>query len=507
MQIFNVGEMFAGVGGFRLGLEGVPHEFWENEFLKVEETGFKVIWSNQWEPGSKKQWASEIYTERFGEKGHFNEDIHNFTKNKKNTERIPNLDLLVGGFPCQDYSVARTKSGEMGVKGEKGKLWTPIWQIISRSHKNKTQQRPKMVLLENVPRLLNSPANARGLNFAVILKKLLSMSYEVEWRVINAENFGFPQKRKRVFIIAYRTDRGNDKTIIQRNGFGHYGLEGVKEGNNNMMEMWMFGESDRSKKEKSKIGPFGRSFPTNFSSLVTDMELPEPGFWDYKKSPFGDAGYAWKGKKDGRNWVNQFSSWKTSPIKTEKTSIRDIMVKKGDLEYNDKYEVNKKDLADWKYEKGAKKEFRIRKVDLTRYQNLSDIYIECKKSKSQKKWDEHKDKFKEILGENGSYSYTEGAISLHDCIDKPSRTIVTSEIGKSASRMRHLIKLDDGTFRTLFPIETERLNMFPDNWTKFRDISDSQRGFLMGNALVIGIIKKLSKPIYEILQEKSAIDK
>ena len=109
---FRVAELFAGVGGFRLGLE---------------EKNFRFVFSNQWEPGETKQWASKIYEERFGSEGHSNEDIHKVRK------EVTEHDLLVGGFPCQDYSVARTISGELGIKGEKGKLWTPIKQIIRDS--------------------------------------------------------------------------------------------------------------------------------------------------------------------------------------------------------------------------------------------------------------------------------------------------------------------------------------------------------------------------------------
>ena len=145
MGHIRVAELFAGVGGFRLGLEGVPDCKWEGEHHPLEfgDTGFKVIWSNQWEPGSNRQWASKVYTERFGEEGHNDGDLHGFTKTVKDTHQIPEVDLLVGGFPCQDYSVARTKSGELGIDGEKGKLWMPIWQIIRRSHVNEIQHRPK----------------------------------------------------------------------------------------------------------------------------------------------------------------------------------------------------------------------------------------------------------------------------------------------------------------------------------------------------------------------------
>ena len=162
-----VAELFAGVGGFRLGLEGNPK--------LNEDTGFNVVFSNQWEPDEKAQWASKVYEERFGSDGHTRNSIHEITHPKKGIATIRDHDLLVGGFPCQDYSVARTISGELGIKGEKGKLWTNIARIIR--HK---RPRPKIVLLENVPRLLNSPANARGLNFAIILSEI-SNGFKV-WR-------------------------------------------------------------------------------------------------------------------------------------------------------------------------------------------------------------------------------------------------------------------------------------------------------------------------------------
>jgi DNA (cytosine-5)-methyltransferase 1 len=498
----HVGEMFAGVGGFRLGLEGPPSKDWETEFLKFEETGFKVVWSNQWEPGSSKQWASTIYTERFGEEGHDGDDLHNFTKNVEATHQIPQLDLLVGGFPCQDYSVARTISGELGIQGEKGKLWTPIWRIIRRSHANGAQQRPKMVLLENVPRLLNSPADARGLNFAVIINRLLSLAYDVEWRVIHADDYGFPQQRSRVFIIAYRNEGMADtRDRLTINGPGRYGAPRKRL---NQMEHWIFGEHSGSTRKDWEVGPFAQAFPAKFDDFK-EMELPDIDYWSKKKSPFGSAGYAWNARRGkDRRYVKLFRSWKAIPIKEEPRTIRDIMVQKGDSDYDESYEVDKAELKKWKYEKGEKREFRIRKTDLEKHPELAELYAKCKKSKNQKVWNEHRADFEKILGADGSYNYDEGAIAFPDSIDKPSRTVVTAEIGKSASRMRHLIKHDDGTYRTLFPIETERLNMFPDNWTKMNDekgkqIPDSKRGFMMGNALVVGIIQRLREPLRKLI--------
>ena len=166
-------ELFAGVGGFKLGLEGEPG--------KPSNSDFRVIWANQWEPSSKKQHAVEIYAHRWDMRPN-DEDPYIFECNdgdalvnkdieKVPTEEIPNHDLLCGGFPCQDYSVARTLSGEMGIEGEKGKLWNSIKRVLEES-----SPRPKVVFLENVPRLLNSPAKHRGLNFTVILGDLMEMA-------------------------------------------------------------------------------------------------------------------------------------------------------------------------------------------------------------------------------------------------------------------------------------------------------------------------------------------
>jgi DNA (cytosine-5)-methyltransferase 1 len=464
----------------------------------IPEGGFCKKHAEKYREGA--QWASEVYVQRFGSDGHHDCDIHDFTMSVEATHQIPQLDMLVGGFPCQDYSVARTVSGELGVHGEKGKLWTPIWQIISRSHANRTQYRPKMVLLENVPRLLNSPANARGLNFAVILKRLLKMGYEVEWRVIHADDYGFPQQRSRVFILAYQTaGGGNNRTEIS--GTNRYGAPRRSSG---PLRHWIFGEHSGSNREDWEISPFAEAFPAKCEIVSEMMELPDVDYWSKKKSPFGTAGYAWF---YGPSRKKVFKSWKAIPIKEEPRTIRDIMVQKGESDYDESYEVDKADLKKWKYEKGEKREFRIRKSDLEKYPDLAKLYAKCKKSKSQKVWDKHRADFEKILGTDGSYNYDEGAIAFPDSIDKPSRTVVTAEIGKSASRMRHLIKHDDGTYRTLFSIETERLNMFPDNWTKMDDekgkqIPNSKRGFMMGNALVVGVISRLREPLKNLINRR-----
>jgi DNA (cytosine-5)-methyltransferase 1 len=99
-----------------------------------------------------------------------------------------------------------------------------------------------------------------------------------------------------------------------------------------------------------------------------------------------------------------------------------------------------------------------------------------------------------------SYNYSEGKMAFPDSLTNPSRTILTGEGGTSPSRFKHIIQAQSG-YRRLTPIELERLNGFPDNWTaKGADgnsISDVRRAFFMGNALVVGLIEKVGKVLAE----------
>lgn len=181
-------ELFAGVGGFRVGLNNILSL---NDLQKPEE--WKTVWFNQWEPKQKAQYAHGCYVRRFGDiRQDTNIDITNVDKNS-----IPDHNLLVGGFPCQDYSVARSLSGEQGIKGKKGVLWWSILDVLKA-------KKPAFVLLENVDRLLKSPSKQRGRDFGIILACLRDEGYNVEWRVINAAEYGFVQRRRRTFIFAYK---------------------------------------------------------------------------------------------------------------------------------------------------------------------------------------------------------------------------------------------------------------------------------------------------------------
>ncbi|MBR4224064.1 MAG: DNA (cytosine-5-)-methyltransferase [Oscillospiraceae bacterium] len=180
-------ELFAGVGGFRLGFDRLK-------------SGWRTVWFSQWEPGARTQWAHKCYVQHFGDLPdmdggyHTGDDIGTVDKS-----RIPDHSLLVGGFPCQDYSVAHTLASSKGIEGKKGVLWWQIRDIIE-------EKRPPFCLLENVDRLLRSPAKQRGRDFGVILACMASLGYSVEWRVVNAAVYGAAQRRRRTFIFAYDND-------------------------------------------------------------------------------------------------------------------------------------------------------------------------------------------------------------------------------------------------------------------------------------------------------------
>lgn len=201
-------ELFAGVGGFRLGFDRLG-------------SGWRTTWFSQWEPGARTQWAHDCYVQHFGDSPDLNDEFHTGEDISTVDKRaIPDHTLLVGGFPCQDYSVAHTLASAHGIEGKKGVLW---WQIRDTI----IAKRPPFCIFENVDRLLKSPAKQRGRDFGVILACLAEEGYSVEWRVVNAAQYGAAQRRRRTFIFAYRNDTAygqrmaelSAEAIIKSDGF------------------------------------------------------------------------------------------------------------------------------------------------------------------------------------------------------------------------------------------------------------------------------------------------
>ena len=360
----------------------------------------------------KSQYAFDCYIKHFGKEDKYvNEDISVVDKNS-----IPNHNLLVGGFPCQDYSVAHT--GAKGIEGKKGVLW---WQIRDTLEAKK----PKFVLLENVDRLLKSPANQRGRDFGVILACFNDLGYDVEWRVINAADYGFSQRRRRTFIFAYKND------TKYYNSLKNISLEDIVQ----------------------KNGFFVKEFPIDTSIDAQEINFNYKDLIDVSdnfKMNFKNSGIM----KNGRIYTAE-----VTPKSIQAKPLNKIIEYDG---VDSKYNLGD-NLDKWTYLKGSK-----------------DILRKA--------------------GTPHEYHFREGAIAFPDSLDKPARTMLTSE--GSLNRSTHVIE-DPKTkcYRILTPIETERINGFPDNWTN-TGMPERFRYFCMGNALVVGLIEKMGNSLNKIFESE-----
>ncbi len=410
MPKLKVCELFAGVGGFRLGLE--------------KTNGFEVVWSNQWEPATKTQHASMVYEARFGGQNHSNANIETVP-----TKDIPDHDVLVGGFPCQDYSVATTLKNSKGLLGKKGVLWWSIHRILEEK-----ANKPSYLILENVDRLLKSPSAQRGRDFAIMLKSLGQLGYAVEWRVINAAEYGMPQRRRRVFLVAY-----HKKTAL----FKHLSTQGVE---STLM----------------KQGVLANAFPCSRIQEKGAVDLQQ-SLLDISES-FNKKGGMSPFQNSGFFIGNTATTVKTKPVFNGPSIVlKDILQKE---QVADEFYIDASHLDKWQYLKGGKKEVRRTKAGF-------------------------------------QYNYAEGAMVFPDALDKPSRTIITGEGGKSPSRFKHVVHTPKG-LRRLTPLELERLNTFPDNHTQLEGITDAKRAFFMGNALVVDIVEKIGKSLINHLENPNS---
>ena len=406
-------ELFAGVGGFRLGLEGWNNKSASSNYKEEFESPYEVVWSNQWEPSTKVQHASKVYENRWKNSKHSNNDISTVK-----ISEIPDHDLLVGGFPCQDYSVATTLKNSKGLIGKKGVLWWSIHKILSEK-----ENKPKYLFLENVDRLLISPSGQRGRDFAIILKSLNDLGYVVEWRVVNAAEYGMPQRRRRIFILAYSQNSAIYDEIKETNSTD-----------------WLL-----------KDGTLANAFPVQSDNILFPNEFQLKGDIVEISENFNKNGKTGMFENTGIMIDGIVTTIKTTPSYEDKFTILKDIIQNGEV--TEEFYINEEDLDKWFYLKGAKKEMRKN-------------------------------------SQGFEYNYSEGGMIFPDPLDKPSRTIITGEGGKSASRFKHVIKTAKG-YRRLSPVELERLNMFPDNHTKFDGITDTKRAFFMGNALVVGVIEKI----------------
>lgn len=442
-----VAELFAGVGGFRCGL---------NDIRTVEDTKkpekWQTVWYSQWEPADKRhQWAHDCYKMHFGtclDKNGVDttrRDIHTVDKGA-----IPDMTLLVGGFPCQDYSVASTLKTSKGIEGKKGVLWWDIRDILEKKN-------PPFVLLENVDRLLKSPADQHGRDFGIILRCFADLGYHVEWRVINAADYGYQQRRKRTFIFAYKADTtysfsmpSSAVSVIFKSGFFAKAFPVKKSG-----------EKPHVYHLPHTIGETSADFAADFknSGFMNDGEVFTIKTKADYNGPHKTLGDILVDSADERYFVPDEKVWYTDHSVTSSDETKE--------------KLSREAHGTWQYMRGSKK--LIRKT-----------------------------------GTGHTYTYSEGPVALVDEWDKPARTMLTSE--GTFSRTSHLVRdKKTGHLRTLTPVEAERIQGFPDGWTaqcledgKLIDIPDRKRFFLMGNALVVDLIRQMEPHLSEIVEKEKS---
>lgn len=445
-------ELFAGVGGFRCGLNHIK----DSEDTKKPEK-WNTVWFSQWEPAEKStQYAHDCYVYNFGTakdlKGNYttNISIEDVEKND-----IPDFNLLVGGFPCQDYSVASSLSTSKGLEGKKGVLWWSIRSVLEA-------KKPPFVLLENVDRLIKSPAKQRGRDFGVILACFRDQGYTVEWRVINAAEYGYQQRRRRTFIFAYK----NDTTYAQR--FADKLEDNKVEELKDILLMSgffakTFSVKDKASKEKSIVLP------------DTIGEVSDKFEFDFQNTGIMNQGFIYTIKTEPKYSGKQITLgdiMETGEVAEEYfVTEKDLYYTSPEITHSDEsvVKLSKEERHTWQYIKGAKKILR--------------------------------------QSSNGhEYLFTEGAIPMVDEYDKPARTMLTSE--GSFSRTTHIVRDKmTGRIRLLTAEETERIQGFPTGHTKnclvngkIIEMPTKKRRFMMGNALVVNLVADMEKTLSEIFE-------
>lgn len=455
-------ELFAGVGGFRCGLNAIK----SLKDIKKDEK-WNTVWFSQWEPAEKStQYAHDCYVYHFGTSLDVNGiDTTNYNIEDVDKSTIPDFNLLVGGFPCQDYSVASSLASSKGLEGKKGVLWWSIRDILE-------EKKPPFVLLENVDRLLKSPAKQRGRDFGIILACFRDEGYTVEWRVINAADYGYQQRRRRIFIFAYKNETKYAKIIGKSLNFkSNITEEKRKEKvakillNEGFFAKTFPVESVKAKGIKIKqipkeLGELSNSFEFGFENtgimkngnIYTIKTTPQ---YDGKQITLGDI--MDDGDVDEKYFIPEEKLYYTNP----------------EVKYSDESngKLSKEQRQTWQYLKGGKK--------LPRKASSGHEYI-----------------------------FSEGPIPMIDSEDKPARTMLTSEGG--FSRTTHIVKdKKTGRIRLLTATETERIQGFPTNHTKYCKVSDkivemplNKRRFMMGNALVVDLVRDMEKTLSDIFDNE-----
>lgn len=429
-------ELFAGVGGFRFGLEQVNKERAARGLARA----YDFVWVNQWEPDSKTQDAARVYEARW-RSAPVNRNLFEVLDDPEELARIDALTptMLVGGFPCQDYSVAKLNAKSEGLAGAKGALWWGVHRLLQL--RREAGKPIELLMLENVDRLITSGKDSKGRDFAIILSSLQALGYGIAWQVVNAADYGFAQRRRRVFMVAVH--RSSSEWANWTDGLDN-------------PAQWLAGGSPLAGKLPVRLEGQLDTFRLGASVAETERS--------YSAGTGGKSRFAAVGVCiEGWVWTSRANAADIADFTEYVGQVRPLTlgdVVKATSEVPEAFYVDGQQLARWQEVKGAKAKERVR-------------------------------------SDGATWTYREGAVAFPDSLDRPSRTVITSEGGRAATRTKHAVQATDGRLRRLTPDELDQLNGFPRGFTSLNGVSDAKRAFLMGNALVVGIVARIGASLAE----------
>lgn len=377
--------MFSGVGGFELGIQkAIP---------SAECIGFSEI----------DKWAISIY------QNHFKDHKNYGDANKINPSEIPDFDVLVGGFPCQAFSIAGNRKG---FDDTRGTLFFEIARILE-------SKRPGLFVLENVKGLLS---HNKGATFKTIINSLDELGYDVQWQVLNSKDFGVPQNRQRVFIVGHLRASGRSTRQIFSIRLGHSKTTGIS---GQVSADGLCPTLTTNKGEGLKV------LQLNQTNLKSNNGT-QPYYQDRVYNPFGLSPA-----------LNRFVEPKVVCFNAERgTRDKDPNPKRGG---------------------GSGM--------LSRDDGLS--YAITASSANHP--------IQLIGGSQGNRVY-----------DPMGIAVTQSALGGGRGAGTGLYCIDNCCIRKLMPIECERLQGFPDNWTQYgvdgEEISDTQRYKCCGNAVTVNVV-------------------
>lgn len=422
---------FSGIGGFELGT-GKDHEC----------VGFSEI----------DKYATQIYQKHFPNHKNYG-DI-----TKLNTADLPDFDLLVGGFPCQAFSVAGKRKG---FEDTRGTLFFELARILR-------DKRPRYFVFENVKGLLS---HDKGKTLQRIFEVLTDIGYEYQWQVLNSKDFGVPQNRERIFIVGHlREERRPEVFPLTSNaGTSLEYVEGIM--------------TEKSKKLLDDGKKLSRNFPQGnrvySADGISSTLASQAGGLGAKTGLYAvTVNYEEAKRKIGLKKVNVANTLTATSYKGVDAANRNVAFI--DLSTKEAKLTKEARTIQARYNKGYSKR---------KGENSGVFYpMQWRRSKEGKK--------ARAENQKKGRDYTPFGEKYRELVPNPDKDVVGTLTSQAIAK-DSLIG-NEYFIRRLTPTECERLQGFPDGWTE--GISDTQRYKCLGNAVTVNVIKAIFSHLSPLTQ-------